>query len=153
VQNPAGAVYGLLATGALLAAESGRHETYLDTVLSAVIAACVFWLLHSYANLLGRRLEGGERLSGRALVQALLRDRAVLRGASIPLGTLLLAWAAGASQRTGVLLALWSAVVGLVAFEIMAAIRTRATPRELALEASVGLAMGLAILGLRILLH
>jgi hypothetical protein len=41
-QNPAGVVYGVIAIGALLAAESGRHETYLDTVSSAFIATGLY---------------------------------------------------------------------------------------------------------------
>jgi hypothetical protein len=44
-ENPAGVVYGVIAIGALMAAESGRHETYPDTVGSAIIAACLYWLL------------------------------------------------------------------------------------------------------------
>ena len=52
-ENPGGAVFGLIAIGALMAAESGLHETYLDTVLSAVIAAGVYWLFHAYTTLLG----------------------------------------------------------------------------------------------------
>jgi hypothetical protein len=152
-ENPAGAVYGLLAIGALLAAESGRHESYIDTLLSAVIAACTYWLLHAYATVLGRRLAGEERLDARALLAALAHDWALLRGAAIPLTALLLAWATGATQRTAVLAALWSAVAGLVGFEVLAGIRARARPRELALEAAVGLAMGLAVLSLKIVLH
>jgi hypothetical protein len=40
-------VYGVILVGALLAAESGVHETYLDTVLSAVIATAIYWLAHA----------------------------------------------------------------------------------------------------------
>jgi hypothetical protein len=151
-ESPAAAIYGLLAIAALLAAESGRHESYLDTVLSAVVAALLYWLLHSYAMLLGDRLAARERLSARALARSLFHDWALLRGAAIPLTALLLAWAAGATQKTGVLIALWTAVVCLVLFEVIAGVRSRSTPRELAIEASVGLTMGLGVLLLRILL-
>jgi hypothetical protein len=37
-ENPGSVIYGVIVIGALLAAERGRHETYLDTVGSAVIA-------------------------------------------------------------------------------------------------------------------
>jgi hypothetical protein len=151
--NPAGAVYGLLAIGALLAAESGQHETYFDTVLSAVIAACVYWLLHAYATVLGDRIANRERLSASTLLRALAHDRALLRGAVIPLIALLLGWAFGAAQRNAVTAALWTAVVGLVGLELAAGLRARASGRELAFEAAVGLAMGLAVLSLKIVLH
>jgi hypothetical protein len=152
-RNPAGAVYGLLAIGALLAAESGLHETYLDTVLSAVVAAGVYWLLHAYATVLGLRLAGERRLSAPVLGRALVHNTALLRGAAIPLTALVLAWVTGAAQATGVTVALWSAVAGLVVFEAAAGVRARAGARELALEAGIGLTMGLAVLGLKIILH
>jgi uncharacterized membrane protein YvlD (DUF360 family) len=151
-ENPAATIYGLLALAALLAAESGRHESYLDTILSAIVAALLYWLLHSYATVLGDRLAQRERLSARGLAQSLFHDWALLRGAAIPLSALLAAWAAGASQKTGVLIALWTAVVCLVLFELAAGMRARSTPRELAIVAGVGLTMGLGVLLLRILL-
>jgi hypothetical protein len=152
-ENPAGVVYGAITVGALLAAESGRHESYLDTVGSAALALALYWFAHSYAGLLGRRLATHERLSGRALGRAFLHDWAIVRGAAIPLLTLLLAWATGAAQATAVTAALWSTVAGLAAFELLAGIRARLAPGELALQVSVGVAMGLAVLALKIVLH
>jgi hypothetical protein len=146
-------VYGVIVIGALLAAESGRHETYPDTVASAAIAASLYWLAHGYATALGRRLTTHERFTARTLSRALIHDWAIVRGAAIPLLALLVAWAAGAGQETAVTAALWCAVVGVIAFELLAGIRSRATPSELALEAGVGVAMGLAILALKVLLH
>ena len=55
VENPAGVIYGVLAIGALLAAESGRHESYADTLGSVLIALCLYWLAHAYADVLGHR--------------------------------------------------------------------------------------------------
>ncbi len=151
--NPAAAVYGLLAVGALLAAESGRHESHLDALLSALIATATYWLLHAYTAVLGRRLTDGERLSARALLRALVHDWTLLRGAAIPVAALLVAWVAGATKEAGVTAALWSAAVSLVAFELLAALRTRSSAREVALETAVGLTMGIGVLGLRIVLH
>lgn len=152
-ENPSGAIYGLLAIGSLLAAEGGRRLTYPDTVLSAALAACVYWLLHAYSSVLGRRLAGAGRLTAKTLRRELAHDRALLGGAAIPITALLLGWAAGLRLGSSVLIALWSAVAGLVVLELLAGIRSRASPRELALETSVGLTLGLAILGLRVLLH
>jgi hypothetical protein len=146
-------IYGIIVIGALLAAESERHETYLDTVVSTVIAAALYWLAHAYANVLGHRLASQQRLSVRALLQALARDWAIVRGATLPLLALLLAWALRAPLATGVNAALWSAVGSLIAFELFAGIRSHATARELALDVSVGAVMGVAILLLKIILH
>lgn len=152
-ENPAGAVYGTIVIGALLAAESGRHEGYPDAVGSTLIALGMYWLAHAYAEVLGRRLASHERLTAVALRDALARDWAIVRGAAIPLLALLLAWALGAARETAVTAALWSTVASLVAFELLAGVRAHATRGELAIEGGVGIAMGVAILALKVLLH
>jgi hypothetical protein len=152
-KNPSGVIYGVIVVGALLAAESGRHEGYPDAIGSAALATALYWLAHAYATVLGRRLSRGERLTPAALGRALAHDWALVRGAAIPLLALLVAWLAGAAQETAVTSALWSAVASLVVLELVAGLRSRANAAELLLEVGVGLAMGLAILLLRIILH
>jgi hypothetical protein len=151
--NPAGAIYGLIVIGALLAAESGRHESYLDTFASAAIAATLYWVAHSYAGVLGNRLRDRERLTPGVLLHALGRDVTLIRGAAIPLLALAVAAITGASQEGAVTVAVWSAIVSLAAFELLAGLRSGASRAELALEMAVGIAMGLAILALKIVLH
>jgi hypothetical protein len=152
-ENPSGVVYGIIVIGALLAAESGRHESYLDTVASAAIAAALYWLAHAYADVLGRRLALHQRLTAAALARSLTHDWAIVRGAALPLLTLGIAWATGAAQHTAVTAALWSAIASVIAFELIAGIRSRASAGELALEVAVGAAMGVAILALKVVLH
>ena len=123
-ESTSGVVYGIIVVAALLAAESGRHESYLDTVASAAIAAALYWLAHAYAELLGHRLEQRERLTAGALGRALAHDRAILRGAALPLAVLAVCWATGAAQQTAVTAALWTTIASLVAFELLAG-RTR----------------------------
>jgi hypothetical protein len=147
--NAAGVVYGVITIGALMAAESGRHETYVDTLASALIATILYWLAHSYADLLGRRLATGDRLTARSLGRALIHDWAIVRGASIPMLALVIAWIVGASQESGVTAALRTAVVTVVVFELLAGIRAKSTPGELLLKAGVGVTMGLAILAMK----
>ncbi len=152
-QNPGGTVYGALIVAALLAAEGGRHETYAGTVAAAVIATALSWLAHSYAVVLGDRLEGGPRIGGFELVRALMRERALLRGTIIPMAVLLIFWAAGRSQTAGVTAAIWSVIIALFLYEVIAAVRSKATPREFALDVTVGLTLGTGILALKIVLH
>lgn len=152
-ENAAGVVYGIIVIGALLAAESDRHDTYVDTVSSTVIAAALYWLAHAYAGVLGSRLTLGRRLSVPALARALADDWAIMLGAAVPLLALVLCWAVGATLNAAVTAALWSAIASLIAFELLAGARSRATPRELALDLAVGSIMGLAILALKIVLH
>ena len=143
----------MIVVGALLAAESGFHETYLDTFVSALLAAGLIWLAHSYASVLGRRLVNQERLTAAALAHALADDWALIRGAAVPLLALLCGWLAGAGQQQAVTAALWTAVACLVAFELLAGLRSHASAAELVLETAVGATMGLAILLLKVVLH
>ncbi len=147
--NAAGVVYGVITVGALMAAESGRHESYLDTVASALVATLLYWLAHAYADLLGRRLATGESLTMGSLARALIHDWAIVRGAAIPILALLIAWVVGASQESGVTAALRTAVVTVVVFELLAGIRAKSTPGELLLKACVGVTMGIAILAVK----
>ncbi len=147
--NPAGVVYGVITVGALMAAESGRHESYVDAFASALIATLLYWLAHSYSDLLGDRLRTGEPLTLRALGGALGRDWAIVRGAAIPLLALVIAWLVGADRESGVTAALRTAVVTVVVFELLAGIRAKSTPGELLLKAGVGVTMGIAILAVK----
>jgi hypothetical protein len=151
--NPAGTVYGTITVGALLAAESSLRDTYPETIGAVVVALLVYWLAHSYAELLGGRLTAHERLTVSGLGRALGRDWAIVRGAGAPLLALLLAWAVGASQETGVTVGLWTCVASLLAFELLAGLRARAQPAELALELCIGAAMGFGVILLRVILH
>ncbi|HEY7961005.1 MAG TPA: hypothetical protein VID29_03695 [Solirubrobacteraceae bacterium] len=113
----------------------------------------VYWFAHSYGDLLGHRLASGEALSWRGLAHAFVRDWAIVRGACIPLLALLVAGALGASQATAVEAAVWTTAACLAGFELLAALRAHAGPRELVLETCVGATMGLAIVALRVILH
>ncbi len=152
-RNPGRVIYGLITVGTLLAAESSLHDTYLEAVGSVVLALLLYWLAHAYSEQLGDRLAENARLSPQALGGALLREWAIVRGAALPLLALVVAWIAGASQETGVLVGMWTAVGSLLAFELLAGLRAQSTPRELLLEGSIGATMGLAIVALRVILH
>jgi hypothetical protein len=152
-RNPAGAVYGLITLGALLAAESGLRDTYPETIGSAAIAVVLYWFAHSYSDVLGLRLDEHERFRWVELWHTFSRDWAIAKGASLPLLALVIAWATGASQLTGVTAAVWTTVACLIVFELAAGIRSKARPLELVAETLVGASMGIAILVLRALLH
>ncbi|HEX3452641.1 MAG TPA: hypothetical protein VHS26_05005 [Solirubrobacteraceae bacterium] len=147
--NAAGVVYGVITVGALMAAESGRHESYIDAIASAVFATLLYWLAHAYADMLGRRLDTGESLTVRTLGRALAHDWAIVRGAAIPLLALVISWLAGASREGGVTAALRTAVVAVVVFELLAGIRAKSTLPELLLKAAVGVTMGIGLLAVK----
>ena len=61
--NPSGVIYGTIAVGAVLAAESTRRETFPDTIEATVIILGLYWLAHTYATVVGDRLKMRETLS------------------------------------------------------------------------------------------
>lgn len=146
-------MYGVILVGALVAAESGSHDGYFDKVGSTLLALGIYWLAHSYSTVLGRRLEFQHKLTLAGLGHAMEHDWGIVRGGAIPLLTLPICWVFGATQTTAVNVAVWAAIVSLIVFELIAGIRAKSTPRELMLESSVGIAMGLAILALKTLAH
>lgn len=152
-QNPAGVVYGTLLVGAVLASESVRRETFPGTLEATALALLLYWLAHAYAETLGRRLEDQIPLSAASFLRSLVRDRAILRGASTPILALLIAWAAGGSLATAVLVAIWTSVASIVAFELVAGIRAQMRRTELVVQICAGAVMGLSVIALRALLH
>src|ERR1700728_878851 len=83
--NPAGAVYGIITAGALLAAESARRETTPEAVGAVAVALILYWLAHAYADALGERLERNEAFRPRALLHQLRRSATIVRGSALPL--------------------------------------------------------------------
>ena len=151
--NPAGVVYGTLIVGAVLAAESARRETLLATVAATGLALVLYWLAHSYAATLGDRLDNHVPLTASGIVRSLAKDRAIVRGAAIPVLALLLASAVGASVDTAVLAATWTSASTVVVLELIAALRAHLRGRELIVQVAIGTAMGLAVIGVRAVLH
>ena len=153
LKNPGDAIYGAIAVGALLAAETPRRETYARTVAAVAITLVLYWLAHSYADLAGERLRSGVELTARGLLATMLHELPILVGAAIPLATLLGCWIAGASLSRAVGGAVWTSAAIVVAVELAAGIRGRLKGRQLLFQALVGALLGSLIILLRALLH
>jgi hypothetical protein len=151
--NASGVIFGAITMGALLAAESGRKETYELTLGSAVLVICVYWVAHAYATIVGRHLNSHRPLTPRALARGFIHDWALVRGAALPLVVILVAWATGATQRTAVDAAVYSVVACLICFELLQGLLSHARPAQLAYDVGVGALLGLGVLGLQSLFH
>jgi hypothetical protein len=153
LDNPGDAVYGAIAVGALLAAETPRQETYAKTIAAVVITLLLYWLAHSYADLAGERLQSGGRLTARGLLATMLRELPILIGAAIPLVTLLLCWIAGTGLSAAVFAAVWTSAGIILAIELAAGLRGHLRGRQLFSQALVGAFLGSLIILLRGVLH
>jgi hypothetical protein len=150
--NTAGVVYGLVTAETLLAVESDHGEPYPQAVASLALALAIYWLAHAYADALGERLRVHGRLTRAVLWRALVVDWAIIRGASLPLLVVLICWALGVDQRTGLDVALWCGIASIVGLELLAARTSGAKGRELILEGLVGATIGAAIIALKAIL-
>ncbi len=151
--NPSGVIYGTIAVGAVLAAESTRRETFADTMAATVIILGLYWLAHTYATVVGDRLKTRESLSVRRTWRALLHEGSIVKGAAIPIAVLGVLWGAGVSLQTGVTAALWSSAVALVGFEIIATLRSGVTGGQRFMQIAMGALLGAGVLLVRVVLH
>jgi hypothetical protein len=151
--NPSRAIYGTITVGALLAAESARAETYLETVGAVVIALVVYWIAHSYSESAARRLQNREALGIRELARSMAHEVSILTGGAIPLVVVLIGWAVGASLNTAVTAAVWSSAATILLIETVAAIRAHLTGRALYIQITLGALLGMMVILLRLILH
>jgi hypothetical protein len=151
--NPTGVIYGTIAVGAVLAAESTRRDTFPDTILATVLVLLLYWLAHAYAGLTGDRLKTREPLSTRMIWRSLAHQAAIAKGAALPIAILLLLWATPVTLNTAVIVALWASAVSLAFFEVVAAFRTPLSARERCLQILLGSFLGAGVLVVRLLLH
>jgi hypothetical protein len=150
--NPARHVDGIITTGALLAAESTRHESIAQGAGAVTAVIVIVWLSHTYGATLAERLECGHRLSARQFYDTAAHEMALLRGAFIPLIVLVVADAAGSGIRAAVIAALVSAVVLLFTLELAAAVRHQLGPAELVAQVGLGVLIGGGLLLLKVIL-
>jgi hypothetical protein len=151
--SPAGLVYGTIAIGALLAAETARSETYAKSVIAVVITLLLYWLAYSYAEFTGRRLERGEPFAFADLAVAAMKELSVLIGASVPLLVLVIFWASGAALRSAVSAAIWTSAGMILIIELVIGIRAGLRGRELVMQTAFGALLGLLVIALRVVLH
>lgn len=151
--NVARVVYGTVAVGALLAAESPEQETYAETMASVAIALLIYWMAHSYAELTARRIEEGERLTTTALFGSMLHEVWILVGAAIPVIPLLIWWITGGSLANADTAAIWTAAGMVVVYEVIAGLRAELTAKEMVVQLALGATLGVLIISLKLVLH
>jgi hypothetical protein len=152
-ENAAGLVYGTILVATLLSAESAVRETYAKTVVGAVIALVTYWLALTYAGFTGSRLEEQEGASLLLLGRAAVHELTVLYGALLPLISLLIFWAAGATLSTAVLWSVYVADAAIIGAEVIIGVRAGLRGAALIGQVALGAVLGVLVLGLRLLLH
>lgn len=153
LRNPHGLVFGNITVGALLAAESAQHETYGETVGAVAIAMLLYWLAHAYADFAAQRLEEAAPLRLGSFAWTMVHELWILIGAALPLLFVLVWWATGGRLQDAVTAAIWVSAAIIVVIELVAGLRADQSGRELAVQTTVGVLLGLGVIALRVVLH
>jgi hypothetical protein len=153
MRNPAAAIYGVITVGALLAAEGGQHDTYAETIIALVVAITMYWIAHAYSAYAGGRFAEGHRVSVKGLAEALVVELPVLVGAALPLLVVCAFGIGGAALGTAITAGVWAAAITIAGIEVVTAVRTDLTGRDLVIQCSVGIVIGLLVVVINALLR
>ncbi|HEX4009672.1 MAG TPA: hypothetical protein VHX62_06675 [Solirubrobacteraceae bacterium] len=151
--NAAGLVYGTILVATLLSAESAIRETYPKTVVGVLVALLTYWLALAYSRFTGERLEKSEKATLAMAGRAASHELTVVYGAAVPMVSLLIFWAAGATLNTAVIGTVYVADATIIGAEILIGWRADLRGAALIAQAAIGAVLGVLVLALRLLLH
>lgn len=152
-RNPAGAVYGTVVAGSVIAAESAS-EVHLPRLTVTVLATlALYWLAHTYAEIVDLRITRARRPLGHELREVVRDESAIVAASFSPLSVVLVARALGLSERTAVQVGLCSVVLELAGWALLAGRRSRLRRLELGGHVLVSTVFGCALVALEVLLH
>ncbi|HEY1592455.1 MAG TPA: hypothetical protein VGF81_11725 [Solirubrobacteraceae bacterium] len=151
--RPGPLVYGTMVVGAVMDAEGIKTETFPETIFGIGLAMVLLWLAHSYASLTGHRLSEGEHLTTKLLGHHLAHEAPILLGAVIPLLTVIIWSATGASLSESLSAGIWADVAMIVIINLVAAFVTELRGRDLIVQTAVGVVLGLGIIFVKLIFH
>lgn len=121
--------------------------------ISVLVTVLVYWAAESYSHALARRLAKKTNLTRSDYREILEQGWPLVSASYVPLATLLVAWALGASVTVAVNLALGVATGLLVAAGFLASRASGITGGRLLASTAVTGVFGLAMVALKNLLH
>jgi hypothetical protein len=152
--NPARAIYGTILVMAVIVAFSHDDSATSAELIGAVAATTiVFWVAHVYAEVLGRRL-GGESGSRMANIRAALgHEWPIVEAALLPVLALLLGVLSIVSDHTAVNIAIGVGVLELFGWGLAAGRKLGLSTTGTMLAGVTNGALGLVIVGLKVVVH
>ncbi|KOX02295.1 membrane protein [Streptomyces sp. NRRL B-1140] len=147
-----GGVYGsMLAASVVTGAGTLGSFPRAELVVLLLLTGVAFWIAHVHAQLFGARL--AQQVPDRRLVLHVCRDEwPIVKAAVPPAAAVAVSPLLGLDVRGALWLALCVAVVGQIGWSVAAARRAGASPRLMAVTASVNLLLGLLIVAFKIVL-
>jgi hypothetical protein len=147
------AVYGsfLVASVVGVAFETGASAgTMTGTAFGSMV---VFWLAHTWSEVIGQRITLGERFRRRDVFVIARREWPLVQASVLPTVLLALAWAGLWSRDTGASLALAAAILQIVGWAYVAGLRSGATRLGAVVLAAGQGVLGMLLLELERLVH
>ena len=151
--NPGGLVYGTILIATLISAESAKAQRYGGSLAGIVLAELVYWMALSYSEFTGERAASGEPFELRGFWRSAKHELAVIQGGIVPFLVILVCWIVGASLTTALTLGVYTAAAMIVVTELVIGITTEQTGRELVIDTAVGVAFGVLVIAVKVILH
>jgi hypothetical protein len=152
--NLAGAVYGQILVLSVVASLSEDESLTATELLAGVsVTAIVFWLAHAYSEAIASQVAQAKQISWRELGRIMVQEWPIAQ-AAVPTAVLLALGAIGVfSAPTAADLAIGLGVVALFGWGLVIGHRSRLSLFQTAGAAVVSASFGLAIVGLKVLVH
>ena len=148
------AIYGLILSTAVVAAVSEDEDIDVGYVFVTVaVTAVVFWVAHVYAHFTAARMVDGAGVSGEERSRILRRQAPLMLGAVPALAALAVGWVGLISTETAVDLAIGLGVAALASCGFVMARRAQLSPLWTILVTAFSGALGLVMVGLKLLVH
>lgn len=147
------AIYGSIFVTGLVGALSQHNATARAAAVSVVSTTAVFWLAHVWAELLAERAATGKPGGWPRLLRLAWQEWPIVEAGALPFFALALAWAGVYANGVGFDAALAVGVAQLLAWGVVVGRRTRLPWWKSAGAGVLDAALGLAIIGLEVLIH
>jgi hypothetical protein len=149
-RDASGSIYGTIITAATIVGVAEGTHNVLDEAITVVATLVLYWIAHSYAQLLGRPRGGTP--SWTAAWHELAAEWQMVAVCVLPLAGLLVAGLLGASFSLATSIALWLSVGLLFLWGLLAARRAGQGAGAQLLSSAVFAVLGIAIVVLKSLL-
>jgi hypothetical protein len=152
-EEVAGIVYGAIAVGAAIAVAAGYQNSAWLILLTVIATAIIYWLVHVYCDVLGRRAYERTRRPRADTISAAFAEAPILEGSLPPVVVLLVAAVLGASGSNAAFWGMLAVIATLVVWPLVFVGRRGGSVREAMLEGLVGGVIGVGLLLLKFALH
>ena len=149
----AAAIYGSIFVTGLVGALSEHNATARAAAVSVVSTTAVFWLAHVWAELLAERAATGKLGGWPRFLRLAWQEWPIVEAGALPCIALFLAWAGVYANGVGFDAALAVGVAQLLAWGAVVGRCTRLPWWKSVAAGVLDAALGLAIIGLEVLVH